>query len=136
MYTRTIRFPCYNVRNLAFILCLTLSRKYFSRNLVLKEVQVTSSTRVCISCCIPYHQYSASATSKNVTNESFFASVHSITLYIFSHSLSQASALSRVALRVNLEGLCLTKSSIVIGRACATMALGCAAMGYIASIIR
>jgi len=35
--------------------CLALLGKYFSKNLVLKVVQVTSSTRVCISCNI--HTY-------------------------------------------------------------------------------
>jgi len=136
VYACTVKFPCWNVRNSASLSCLALSRKYFSRNLVLKEVQVTSSTRVCISYCIPTHQYSASATSKKVTKVNFCASLHSMTLQIFSYSLSQASTSSRVDYPVNFEGLCLIKSFIVTGRVGATMALGCATMGCISSIIR
>ena len=112
MYACTVRFPCWNVRNSASLSCLALFGKYFSRNLSLKEVQVTSSPRVYMSCCMPAHQYSASATSRKETKVSFCASVQSITRQIFSHSRSQASASSEVDLPMNFEGLCLIKSSI------------------------
>jgi len=129
-------FPFRNVRNSASLSCLTLFGKYFSRNFFLKEVQVTCFSLVCMSCCMLAHQYSTSATSKNVMKVSFCASVHSITLQIFSHSLSHASASSRMDLPVNFEGLYLIKSSIVTWCVGATTALGCAAMGCIASTIR
>ena len=110
--------------------------KYFSRNLVLKTVHVTCSPRVCINCYIPCHQYSTSATRRNVTNNSLCSSVHPNTLQIFSHSRIQASASSGVALPENLAGWCFMKSSIATGRVGATTALGGAAMGCIASTIR
>jgi len=135
VYDCIVRFPCWNVRNFASLSCLTLFGKYFSRILVQKEVQVTSSSLVYMSCCMPAHQYSAFTTSKNVMKVSFCASGHSITLQIFSHSLSHASASSRVDLPMNFEGLCLIKSSIVTGRVGATTSLGCAAMGCIISTI-
>ena len=98
MYACTVRFPYWNVRNSASLSCLVESGKYFSRNLVLKEVQVTASSRVCIICCMPTHQYSASATNRKVTKDSFYASVHSITLQIFTHSMSHVFASSGVDL--------------------------------------
>jgi len=75
-------------------------------------------------------------TSRKVTKDNFCTSVHSISLQIFSHSMSQASASSGMDLPVNLEGLCLMKSSIVTRRVGATTALGYAAIGCIASTIR
>jgi len=129
-------FPCWKVRNLASLSCFALFEKYFSRNLVLKLAQVTSYAQVCISCCISTHQYLASATRKNVTNESFYAYVQSITRHIFSHSLSQASASSGMDLPANLVGLCLMKSFIVTGRVGGIMAQGCATTGCMASTIR
>ena len=84
VYACTVRFPYWNVRNSASLSCLALSGKYFSRNLVLKEVQVTTSSRVCINCCIPTHQYFASATSRNVTNVSLYAVDHSTDLLTLS----------------------------------------------------
>jgi len=41
------KLPCCRVRNSALHSCLALLGKYFSRNLLLKLVQVTSSSRVC-----------------------------------------------------------------------------------------
>ena len=128
--------PCCKVRNSASLSYLALFGKYFSKNYVLKLAQVTRSSRVCISCCIPTHQYSASTTRRNVPKVNFCASVHPSARHIFSHSLSHASTSSRVVLPVNLVGLCLMKSSIVTGRVGATLALGCAALGCIASTIR
>ena len=136
MYACTVRFPYWNVRNFASLSCLALAGKYFSRNLSLKEVQVTSSPRVYMSYCMPAHQYSASAINRKDMNESFWAFVQSITRQIFSHSLSQAPASSGEDLPANFEGLCLIKSSIDTGRVGATTARGCAAMGCIASTIR
>jgi len=128
--------PCCKVRNSASFSYLALFGKYFSKNRVLKLAQVTRSLRVCISYCIPTHQYSASATRRNVTKVNFCASVHLSVRHIFSHSLSHASPSSGVALPMNLASLCLMKYSIVIGRVGATLALGCAALGCIASTIR
>jgi len=135
MYASIVMVPCCNVRNSTSRSCLALSGKYFSRNLVLKVAQVTCSSRVCINYCIPCHQYSASATRRNVTNNSFCSSVHSSTRQIFSHSRIQASASSGVALQENLTDRCFMKSFIDTSLVGATTALGGAAMGCIASTI-
>jgi len=126
---------CCKVRNSTSNACLAESGKYFSSNLILKFAQFTSSCRVCICCCIPVHQYSTSPTNKKVAKVSCCASVHANTQNIFSHSLSQASASSRVALPLNLKGLCFSTSSIVTARGGETIALGYAATDCIASTI-
>jgi len=74
------RFPCWNMRNSTSLSCLALPGKYFSRNLVLKEVQVRTSSLVCINYSMPTHQYFASTISRKVTKDGFCALVHSITL--------------------------------------------------------
>jgi len=79
MYASTVMVPYYNVRNSASCSCLALFGKYFSKNLIMKVAQVTYSSRVCINYYIPCHQYSTSATRRNVTNNSFCSSVHSNT---------------------------------------------------------
>jgi len=124
-----------SVRNSASSACFAESGKYFSRNLFLKFTQFTSSWRVCICCCIPVHQYSASPTSRKVAKFNCCASVHCSTRNIFSHSLSQASASSGVALPLIFDDLCFSTSSIVTDLAGGTMALGCVATGCIASTI-
>jgi len=84
----------------------------------------------------PPHEYLASATRRNVTKVNFCTSVHPIARHIFSHSLNHASSSFGTALRVNLPGLFLMKSSIITGRVGATLSLGYVALSCIASTIR
>ena len=110
-------------------------REKFSRNLLLKLVQVTCTSRVCIYCFIPSHQYSALVTNWKVAKVSFYASVHSITQNILSHSRIHVSASSGVAFPVNLASLWRMKFSIVTGLTGGIVALGCTTTGCIASTI-
>ena len=123
------------MRNSTSRACLAQSGKYFSRNLFLKFTQYTSSWRVCILCCIPVHQHSASPTSRYVAKVNCCSSVQAKTQNIFSHSLSQVSTSSRVALLLNFDGLHFSTSSIVTGLVGGTMAFGCTATSCMASTI-
>jgi len=123
--------PCCKVKNLASLSCLALSRKYFSKNLLLKFSQLTSSSLVCICCCIPTHQYSTSLTKRKVANASFCSFEQASTQNFFSQSLIHAPGSSGVALPLNLAGLCLMKSSMVAGHGVGCGSTTCC--GYITS---
>jgi len=119
---------------LVFIICNCFKLLFLLK--LLQNAKQFRYTYVSFCCCISTHQYSVSSTSRNVAYVSFCASVQSITQKIFSHSLSQASVSSGVALSLNLAGLCLMKSSIVATRAggcCGIMDCDCAGIGCIAS---
>jgi len=128
-YSSTVMSPCYNARNSASLSCLAISGKYFSRKRILKFAQDTGSSLVPIYCCMPAHQYSASSFSRYVANNSFCSSSQFITLKIFSHLRSHASASSWEALLVNSAGLWRKKSSTVGTLTSAMVVLGCAATG-------
>jgi len=136
-YSCTVMSPYCSARNLASLSCLAVSGKYFFRKRALKLAQVTGSSLFSIYFCMPAHQYSASPFSRYTTNNNFYSSSQFITLKIFSHLRSHASASSGEALPVNSAGLWRKKSSTVGTLTGAIVVLGYAATGgYIASTMR
>ena len=136
-YSCIVMSPYCNARNSASLSYLAVSGKYFSRKRALKLAQVTGSSLFSICCCMPAHQYSASPFSRYATNNNLCSSSQFITLKIFSHLWSHASASSGEALLVNSAGLWRKKSSTIGTLTGAIAVLGCAATGgYIPSTIR